>query len=497
MPCRPPIRVFRGRRAPAVPAGRTAVGLALLWLAAASPGRAEPVELSPQHLSLPIGAAAPLFADVEGNGRCALLVVDPVGHALLNYRQTPAGFSRAPDQIIPLPPRILWVAVGDVDPHPGLELVMSTAAGVVYSRQNDGRFETELRPLITAGQVFTNDDMPPLTLLATNPAGRIVIPLLSGGKIIRYQPDPAGGWRAVPDATPETNQTTWYMDHGGRSGAWALGSEPARRLRFWQSPQTDTNLPEDDNFENDAIRQIVTGMKKTAKGSAPRVEDVDVDGDGRKDVIVWQVVGDKDCRTDVYLFLRQADGQLPARPTEILHGHGFPLPFGPNSQWSPVHDLHGDGIVELVLLEFKTPFSEGGILDALVSHGLDWSLTIRCFRRGGFSHSPDASVAVTAFLPGEFLGGWAFCFQGDFNADGRPDLLVRRSDTQWNIYFSTTDGHWFTPQPALAFAVPPQGHLEIKDLNGDGRSDIIWHEPDPAGVDIFLSPSPATTDKKP
>ena len=67
--------------------------------------------------------------------------------------------------------------------------------------------------------------------------------------------------------------------------------------------------------------------------------------------------------------------------------------------------------------------------------------------------------------------------------------MTRRSETQWNIFFSTTDGRWFAPQPALNFEAPAHGYLEINDLNGDGLADIIWHESDAPRLSIFMSPS--------
>jgi hypothetical protein len=92
-------------------------------------------------------------------------------------------------------------------------------------------------------------------------------------------------------------------------------------------------------------------------------------------------------------------------------------------------------------------------------------------------------------LLSEFSFVWPIFIQGDFNGDGRPDLLVRGLGTQWNIFLSTTDGRWFAPQPAMTFDAPGHGYIEINDLNGDGLSDIIWHEPAEHRLSIFMSPS--------
>jgi hypothetical protein len=68
-------------------------GAILLVFLAVNAGRADPVELSRQVITLPANAGAPLFVDIEGNGRCNLLVIDTVEKKLLNYRQRPSGFT--------------------------------------------------------------------------------------------------------------------------------------------------------------------------------------------------------------------------------------------------------------------------------------------------------------------------------------------------------------------------------------------------------------------
>jgi hypothetical protein len=470
-------------------------GAVLLLCLAVNAGRAAgPVELSRQSITLPANAGDPLFVDIEGNGRCNLLVIDPVEKKLLNYRQRPDGFTNSPDQVLPLPPQTAWVAPCDVDAHPGLELLMSTATGLVYSRQNAGLFESERHTLIEASQVFTNFDFPILTLLTTNAARRDgtndLIPVISTGQAVLYRRNSAYEWSPGPPMALDVKKTVWSVNSGQWRDPWTMGPNPAHSLRVQQFSRAKPDQEWDKEPENEAIRKIIADMKKNTAASPPHMKRLDVDGDGREDLVLWQVSGKLDFKTDVYIFLRGADRQLPARPTQILHCRGFPIPAGSTEMPSPVVDLTGDGICELVLLEPKiASASSGGLLETILSHGLDCSLTIRSFHRGAFSSSPDASVPVTLILEnGGELGAWPICIQGDFNGDGRPDLLIKRSDTQWNIYCSTTDGHWFAPQPAMTFTSPAYGFIEIKDLNGDGLADIIWHEPDEHRLSIFMSP---------
>jgi hypothetical protein len=442
-------------------------------------------------VTLPANAGAPLFVDVEGHGRCNLLVIDAAEKKLWNYRQRPDGFTNAPDQVIPLPDQTAWVAPGDVDAHPGLELLMSTPAGIFYCRQNDGLFEPERHCLIAAAQTCTNFDMPILALLSTNTTStNFSIPVISAGQGLLYQPDPAGEWRPGPQLAVDPQPTAWSVSQDSSSEGWTLGQNPGRSVQVAQTFRVVQKHGPDQEPENDAIRKIIADMKTTPAGSAPNTEQIDVNGDGREDLVLWQVSGMIDCRTDVYIFLRDATGHLPSQPSQVLHCRGLAIPLGSAHTWTPLHDLVGDGRCELVLLEMKTSMvSPSRLIEMALSRGIDWALTIRTFNHGAFSRSPDASVPLKGVLPSEILDGWGFMMPGDFNGDGRLDLLVRRSDTEWDIFCSTADGQWIAPQAAMSFNVLPHGLMQIKDLRGDGLSDIIWHELDQPGLSIYMPPT--------
>lgn len=302
--------------------------------------------------------------------------------------------------------------------------------------------------------------------------------------------------RAAPVFRRERNRLT--VNSGDeRNEPWTLGPNPAHSLRVQQTFRVKPESPDDQQPVDKAILKLMADLQKNTTGWWPRTCSIDVDGDGRTDLVLWQVSGKVNFKTDIYIFRRGADQKLPERPTQILHCLGFPIP-DPTGMPIPVIDLNGDGHYELVLLEFNIGMtSASGLVNAVLSHGLDCSLTIRPFQNGAFTRSPIASVPVTTILPAEVLSGW-FCYiRGDFNGDGRPDLLVRRSDTQWNIFFSTRDERWFESQPALTFNAPGQGYMEIKDLNGDGLSDVIWHETETNRLAIFMSPPAATKGKNP
>jgi hypothetical protein len=493
----------RDERNPARPNGgnevRNLLSLCSLLFLAVNVVWAEPVKLSPQSITLPANARAPLFVDVDGDGRSDLLVIDPVRKELLNYHQRTGGFTNSADQVLPLPPQTAWVALCDVDAHPGLELLFSTATGVLFSRQNAGLFESQPRTLIEANQVFTNNDFPILTSLTNENGTTLSIPVIYAGQVVPHHRDSAYRWSPGPSLPLGVKNTAWHLNRDPLP--WSMGPNPAHSLRVQQSFRSKPEKELEKEPENGAIQKIIDEMKKNGGPGPPRTNRVDVDGDGREDLILWQINGKLDLKTDLHLFLRGADQRLPEQPTQVLHCRGFPIPIRSSTDVSPVNDLDGDGICELVLLELKTTIvSPSALLEMALSKGVEWSLTIRTFNHGAFSGNSTASMPVTAILPLDDLDEWPLCIQGDFNGDGRPDFLVRRSETQWNIFPSTTGPalrNWFAPQPVMTFDVPAHGDLEIKDLNGDGLADIIWHEQDEPRLTIFLSPSPQAKGKNP
>src|SRR5690242_4697015 len=109
-----------------------------IWLVfmAANVGWAGTNEFQRQTITIPAGPPVSGFADLDDDGLLDLLAVGPAENTLWIYRQRASGFSDSPDQAIQLPLQTAWIALGDVDAHPGLELLMSTATGLLYLWQN-------------------------------------------------------------------------------------------------------------------------------------------------------------------------------------------------------------------------------------------------------------------------------------------------------------------------------------------------------------------------
>jgi len=74
---------------------------------------------------------------------------------------------------------------------------------------------------------------------------------------------------------------------------------------------------------------------------------------------------------------------------------------------------------------------------------------------------------------------WHVAGVGDFNGDGRDDILWRNDDGQLSNWLGTATGG-FTPNNANAAAIVPTAWQVIGtgDFNGDGRDDILWRHSD-------------------
>jgi hypothetical protein len=89
---------------------------------------------------------------------------------------------------------------------------------------------------------------------------------------------------------------------------------------------------------------------------------------------------------------------------------------------------------------------------------------------GGFIHN-DANA--TSWAPGD----WHVVGTGDFNGDGRSDILWR-SEAGWlsNWLGTANGGFVHNDANATAWASTSWNIVGVDDFNGDGRSDILWSD---------------------
>ena len=427
-----------------------------------------------------------IFVDIDEDGWKDLLALVPTQNTIWLYRQSDAGFRPTADQKVQLPAQSAWITVLDVDSHPGRELLIANATGLVFLRQNQRGFELAPQRLIQAQQVFAAGALPMFCDPAQPHVVTNAIPIISKDQVVWYQRDHRFAWRPIQTMALDLTATTWNV----WDASWQAGAKERRDLNIRRSflarglPQRGVQSTPKDKV----IQDVLTQWERDRDRANLHVESKDVNGDGKPDTVLWRCGGEVDPRTEIVLFLRGQDDQLPQKPTQVLRCRGVPLAVGPSHEPSPLYDLDGDQVCELILMALRTKVTSwSGLVDMAVSRGVDWAVTIRSGRNKSYSSSPEGSIDVTSMLPFEDDSRLALILDGDFNGDNRPDLIVRRTLNQYAIHVSRRGAGFFEPKPGVVFESPVEGELHVEDLNADGFTDLWLQSPNDTRLFLLLS----------
>jgi hypothetical protein len=185
-------------------------------------------------------------------------------------------------------------------------------------------------------------------------------------------------------------------------------------------------------------------------GEVPRTGDVD--GDGRADLITFT----RGSLADVYVALATGNGYGPS-----AKWHDF---FAVDTEYPEIGDVNGDGRADLIT------FTRGAGADVYV-----------------------ALSTGTGFGPGvkwhdHFAIGAERPAVGDFNGDGRDDIVTFTGAAQGDVYVSLSNGAAFVQDGWLwhdNFAVGTE-IAGTGDVNGDGRDDVVTFTRG-AAADVFVA----------
>ncbi|MCL6697666.1 FG-GAP-like repeat-containing protein [Sphingomonas sp. NSE70-1] len=87
---------------------------------------------------------------------------------------------------------------------------------------------------------------------------------------------------------------------------------------------------------------------------------------------------------------------------------------------------------------------------------------------GGFAYNDANAANVIAT-------DWRIAGVGDFNGDGRDDILWRRDNGQMTNWLGEADGGFAYNDANAANVIATDWHIAgVGDFNGDGRDDILW-----------------------
>jgi hypothetical protein len=187
------------------------------------------------------------------------------------------------------------------------------------------------------------------------------------------------------------------------------------------------------------------GVQLSVGSANPQIRDVDNDfnGDGRSDIL-WR--HDNGVVTD---WLATASGGFTPNSANALNG------VSTSWQVAGTGDFNGDGRDDIMWRN----------VDGRITNWLGTA-------SGGFTdNAANALNGVTI--------DWQVAGIGDFNGDGRDDILWRNTDGRITDWLGTATGG-YTPNAANFSTNVSTGWQVVAtgDFNGDGRDDIMWRNVD-------------------
>jgi hypothetical protein len=437
--------------------------------------------------------------DWNGDGKRDLAVVFTVGQPPSTKRRIAlffdhgSSYSAEPDQVIDAPRGAAFLDFADVDGDGRRALVFGDGIGLGAFRldASGARFDETPKRLFAASDLLSlvDDEELPFFDVARDWDGdgkqEILLPLLAGTAV--YQRGADGNW---------TRSTVLRL---APHASYAIRSELYEpRLRNFSARATFT-LPElvTADYDGDgkldlcavvedllqvhrggaatvfspiATARILVGVRSEAeqlRGNAHVHTTVrDLDGDGVADLAVNKIAGGLgQMRGQTGIYYGKKGGGFE-RPAQVIDREGYSgsLAFA---------DLDGDGKPDLVMPHVGVGLGE--MARVLMSKKMLIGWEVRRNLGRGFSAAPEAVREVD--FPVDYsaladIDGPYPSVAGDFNGDGKADFIAAHGPDALAVFLGGGKT-LLADTPRAVVRVTPSKYYQVADLDGDKLADVV------------------------
>lgn len=232
--------------------------------------------------------------------------------------------------------------------------------------------------------------------------------------------------------------------------------------------------------------RVVSGDAATSDDEFNQIRTTldDVDGDGFKDLILYRNLGKvslfESMRTQIIFYRGGPQGWDEAKPAQILNLKGISID-------PALIDIDGDGKKDLVVSSLRTDLVTNAMRALFNSVTVTYFVFRYDKETKRFHETPDFSRDVKidlSRLEGSGSIPYAY-FWGDYDGDGTMDLLSLEEEGALHIDpGEASSGFWsgekldFPESGRVRIEVETSNSLRIQDLNRDGKADILlWYYP--------------------
>lgn len=283
----------------------------------------------------------------------------------------------------------------------------------------------------------------------------------------------------VPHVTTQTTTPAVFVEDLNSDGRIDIATISENRLlvfeqdasgRFQGAPSADLE------------RSVITAAEEEGGFTGEALTFSDLDGDGQVDLIVLKW-GSSEERTqmDRHVFLARGDWKYPDTADQVIRSESF----FPNFE---IRDLNGDGRKDLIVPYFHFAPSQAikAVTQNAIRIQLRLFLMRengRYAQDAGKEFAKvdrrvviDYHVDVMRLMWGGDSRPRGFepllSIRGDFNGDGLPDLAVDSGSDTLKFYWGNAQAE-YAKRPDLSLAYESSLDSSLADLNGDGRTDVV------------------------